>query len=135
MKFLDLAGAQRLWNALTQRASAGLVQLQSSGDWVFWTSGSAFEAFYTKADVSLSITTADGGVYRSDLQTLTLPAAITGAGTVAIKHAEINCAGGSNACWAALAGTSSTGVTWHAASGASRTTNCLVTAKIMGTIS
>lgn len=135
MKFLDYAGVQRLWNALTQRASEGLVILQTSGDWVYWTSGSAFEAFYTKADVSLAVTTADGGVYRSALQTLTLPTAITGAGTVAIKHAEINCANGSNACWAALAGTSSTGVTWHAASGASRSATCLVTAKIMGTIS
>lgn len=134
MKFLDLAGVQRLWNAMTQRAANGLVQLQSSGDWMYWTSGSAFEAFYT-GTAALTIDEADGALYRSALQTLTLPAGITGAGTVAIKHAEINCASGSNPCWAALAGTSSTGVAWFAASGTSRSETCLVTAKIMGTIS
>lgn len=93
------------------------------------------EAFYTKADVSLAVTTADGGVYRSDLRTLTLPAALTGAGTLTIKHAEITCGNGDYPCWATPAGANASGVTWYAVSGASRSgASCLVTAKVMGTI-
>lgn len=133
MKFLDLAGVAWLWNAMKREQTAALTRLTASGGWLYWMTGGCFEAFYT-GTAALTIDEADGALYRSALQTLTLPAGITGAGTVAIKHAAVSVAGDAPA-FAAPAALAPTGVAWRAVSGAVRNNaEYAVTAHVAGLV-
>lgn len=110
---------------------------QTSGDWLYRVNpDNTFEAYYSREKVSITITNASGNLYRSNLTTLTLPAAITGAGAVRILHASVNAAHNNYPAWGMLASLTATGINYYAMSGGSRSTspNYLVTAHVFGTI-
>ena len=131
-QLLDIAGLQRFKAKLDEQAA-----VRTSGDWLYRINpDGTFEAWYFKEKVSLTINNASGNLYRSNLVTLTLPAALTGAGATAIKHASVNAAHNNYPCWGMLASLTATGINYYAMSGGSRSTspNYLVTAHVFGTI-
>ena len=135
MKYLDKVGVAALWAAIKSKIAAS-AKIQTSGDWRYRVNGDGFEAWYSKEKVNLTINTASGNLYRSNLLTLTLPDEITGAGTVKILHASVNAAHNNYPSWGMLASLSATGVNYYAMSGGTRSAspNYVVTAHIFGTV-
>ena len=114
-----------------------LPAVQTDGSWRYRVYGDGtFEAWYSATAQTLTINNASGNVYRSGLQSLTLPAGLTSLGTVTLLHASVTAAHGNYPTWAALAGFGDGRVDYYAMSGGSRSTTGthLVTCHVCGVV-
>ena len=135
-----LAEGMVAYNAKGERivGTMALPQMQTQGNWQYkvWNDGT-FEAWYSAKGQSLTITAQSGNLYRSELQTLTLPTNLTSGKTVAIKHAQPNVAHNNYPVFGMLASLQTNTFKYYAMSGGSRSNspNHIVTAYVQGTIS
>lgn len=110
---------------------------QTFGDWHYRIQGDYLEAIYTSTNSSIGITNSSGNFYRSDVQTLDVPADILNGKTLTVVHATVNCGHSGYPVTTAFETITSTGITWFALSGSTRnlTGNYYITAKIEGFLS
>lgn len=110
--------------------------LKTSGNWSYkvYADGS-FDAWYTATGQSYAIIATSGNLYRSELQTLTLPTALTNLGTnITIKDVTVNVSHNNFPTFGMLASISSPSFKYYAMSGGSRpnSPNYTVTAHVFG---
>ena len=113
-------------------------EIVTSGNWSWreYPNGT-FEAWYKVPAFTCAINNASGSLYRSALQTLTLPAGLTNGRTADIIDATVNCGHDSYPAWTCLGKTiTNNSITWYALSGGSRgQTNYLLMASVFGKFS
>ena len=128
------------YNAKGERivGTMALPQMQTQGNWQYKVyDDGTFEAWYSATGQTLVITAQSGNLYRSELQTLTLPTNMTAGKTVTIKHAQPNVAHNNYPVFGMLASIQTNAFKYYAMSGGSRSTspNYIVTAYVQGLIS
>lgn len=116
--------------------------VQTQGNWKWKEYGdNTFEAWYKATGQTLTITTTSGNLYRSDLQTMTLPTNFTNAHMATIIDCSVNAAHNNYPVWGLLASIQPSGYAnafrWYAMSGGSRNSNSnyYITAYVFGTYS
>ena len=125
------------YNAKGERI-VGTLELKTQGNWQYIVHPTGyFEAWYSATGQSLTITAQSGNLYRSELQTLTLPTNLTSGKTVAIKHAQPNVAHNNYPVFGMLASIQTNAFKYYAMSGGSRSQspNYIVTAYVYGIVS
>lgn len=114
--------------------------VQTQGNWRYKVyADGTFEAWYKATGQSLVITSQSGNLFRSDLQTITVPTNMTSGKTCNILHVSVNAAHNNYPTWGMLASiqtpTANT-FKYYAMSGGSRSAspNYTVTAYVFGTL-
>lgn len=133
-KYLDESGFSHVWSRikLLLEGKQDNPTTGAADNWQYriYADGT-FEAWYKATGQNLTINNASGNLYRSNLTTLTLPAAIN---AVSVQHVSVNVAHNNYPCWGMLASLGASSFNYYAMSGGSRSAspNYLITAYAFG---
>lgn len=135
--FLDKIGFTRVWNNIKSYIDNREPAIEVQGNWHYRIyNDNSFEAWYGASGVTFVINSQSGNLYRSDLQTLTLPTNLTNQGSTEIISFDVGVGHNNYPVFSTIANMSNTEIKYYVMSGSTRNSspNYKVSAYVYGLI-
>lgn len=135
--FLDKIGFTRVWNNIKSYIDNREPAIEVQGDWHYRIyNDNSFEAWYGASGVTFVINSQSGNLYKSDLQTLTLPTNLTNQGATEIISFDVGVGHNNYPVFSTIANMSNTEIKYYVMSGSTRNSspNYKVSAYVYGLI-